>query len=96
MAGDPCSLLFGSLKQACENTRTLAGGSSGSSGSSGSGATGNSLLSFIVDPLSIAGGFRHLVLRTAEGIIGGILILVGVNALVKPGNAIKKVAKVVK
>lgn len=55
------------------------GGGSGSSGSSG----GNSLFDLFENPISLEGGLRHLLLRFAEVLVGGLLVVVGLNALIK-------------
>lgn len=97
MAGDPCSLLFGSMKQACENTRTLAGGGS-SSGSGDTSSGGSGLLGGLLP--NITGDLRHLMLRVAEVGIGIGLVLIAGSALIKSSstanNAVKTVKKAVK
>lgn len=84
MAGDPCSLLFGSMKQACENTLNLAGGGSGSR--SGSGGLPN-----ILNPgdwkVGFGGDLAHFAVRVAEVGIGIGLVLIALNALLK-GSAV--------
>ncbi len=68
-AGDPCSLLFGSMKQACENTGKLVNGSSGSSGSGG----GTSTASLLSDPV---GSIAHDCAQAAASVIKAVAAVV--------------------
>lgn len=96
---DPCSLLWGSAKTKCEEL--LGSGSGGSSGTSG--GSGTSLLDLFTNPVQFLGGIRHFMDRIAEFVIGGLLVIVGVNALIKAQtnvniggaakSAVKKTAK---
>lgn len=71
---DPCAALFGTLKDDCEKLRN-------SSGSSQQGSV--SLWSLITNPVQFVGGIRHVFLRIAEVMVGGLLVVIGLNALVK-------------
>jgi len=79
--GDPCALLPGPLKQACENTVNLAGG--------------NSNLPSVTNPMSWTVGFggdlAHFMVRVAEGIIGIMFVILGAAALAhaSPSKVIK-------
>lgn len=75
VGADPCAALFGSAKTDCEKLRNQGSGSSGSSG--------GSIWDFFTNPVELEGGIRHLFLRTAEVLIGGLLVIVGLNALIK-------------
>lgn len=69
---DPCSLLFGSMKTACENMgKTLNGGSSGG------GVVGNLL------GVNTTFDYRHFMVRVAEFGIGAVLVIIALDALVK-------------
>ena len=77
---DPCSLLIGSMKQACENTGKLVNGS-GATGGSGGGVSSGSLLS---DPLgSIASGCA----QAAAWVIDQVSSAVGSSTSVDFTNA---------
>lgn len=86
--GDPCALLFGDFKTACENTGKLvsggsSGGSSGSSGGSGSGP-------------GLTGDLRHLMLRVAEVGIGIALVIIAGHSFLtgaSPAKTARKVAR---
>lgn len=88
---DPCAALFGSIKKDCENAR----GDSGSTVSSGI-----SLYDFLTNPQVLVGGIRHAYVRLMEVIIGGLLVVIGLNAFVKAqlnvnvAGAAKKAVKV--
>lgn len=80
-AGDACALLPGSLKQACENTRTLVGGGSSgtgpnSAGSNGAGSGGASTASLLSDPVgSIAHDCAQAaasVIKAVSGVVNGV------------------------
>jgi len=70
LAGDQCSLLIGTVKQACENTSKLVGG-----GSTSSGSLGTSSSSLLTDPLgSIAKSCAQAaawVINQVAGAVGG-------------------------
>lgn len=71
---DPCAALFGQMKKDCEN----AAGGSGSTVS-----TGISLYDLLTKPQVLAGGIRHAYVRLMEVIVGGLLVVIGLNAFVK-------------
>jgi len=105
---DPCAGMDPISKKICEAEKNLVpGGSSlGGSGSSGSGSSGVSLWSLITNPTEIIGGIRHVFTRIAEVLIGGLLVIIGLNSLIKSETgvsvsstatkAVKTVGKVVK
>jgi hypothetical protein len=68
-AGDPCSLLFGSMKQACENTGKLVNPGSGGSTSSGGASTG----SLLTDPV---GSIAHDCAQAAASVIKAVSAVV--------------------
>jgi hypothetical protein len=70
-ASDPCSLLFGSMKQACENTGKLVNGSSGAATGNNGGASTASLLS---DPV---GAIAHDCAQAAASVIKAVASVVG-------------------
>lgn len=88
-SGDPCAALFGSLKQDCENARNGAN-------SAVNGATGaaGSIWDFLTQKQTLQGGVRHVFVRVAEVIIGGVLIIVGINTLIKAQTGTDVVGKV--
>lgn len=88
---DPCSLLWGSAKTKCEEL--LNGSSSGSGGTSGS---GTSLLDLFTNPVQFLGGIRHFMDRIAEFVIGGLLVIIGVNALIKAQTSVDVVGSATK
>lgn len=81
VASDPCAGMDPISKWFCEKERsglnTTSGGNLG--GILGYGSNGSGLFNF-------SGGWRHLMLRISEGIVGGLLVIVGLNALVKAGT----------
>lgn len=85
MAGDPCALLYGDFKTACENTWKLAGGGgdSGGSGGSGSGA-------------GFTGDLRHLMLRVAEVGIGIALVIIAGHSFLSGASPTKVARKAVR
>lgn len=90
---DPCAALFGSLKDECEKLR-------GSAGATQQGSV--SLWDLLTNPVKFVGGIRHVFLRIAEVMVGGLLVVIGLNALVKAqtnvnviGTAKKTVRKIV-
>lgn len=76
--GDACSLLFGPLKTACENTRTLS--------SSGS---GGSLLAGIVKSLGVT-DLGDLLERFGLILLGALFILIGVIRFTQTGQSVAK------
>ena len=83
--GDPCSAIpITSWRVKCQQSLGTGGSSgSGGSGSSGGSSGGTSLWDLITNPVALEGGIRHLFIRTSEVLIGGILVIVGLNALIK-------------
>jgi hypothetical protein len=73
-ASDPCSLLFGSLKQACENTGKLVNGTGTGSSSTGSNGTGTSTASLLSDPV---GSIAHDCAQAAASVIKAVASVVG-------------------
>jgi len=69
---DPCSLLFGSLKKACENTGKLVGPSDGGAGANGAGGT--STASLLSDPV---GSIAHDCAQAASSVIKAVASVVG-------------------
>lgn len=98
-AADPCAALFGQMKTDCENF-----GKSGNNPlAPGNTSGGTSIFDLFTNPIKFVGGIRHVFLRIAEVVIGGILVVVGFNALVKAqtgvnvtGSTTKLVKKAVK
>jgi hypothetical protein len=74
---DPCSLLFGSMKQACENTGKLVNGSSG-------GTDGSSTASLLSDPI---GAIAHDCAQAASSVIKAVSSVVGGSTTVDFTNA---------
>jgi uncharacterized membrane protein YgcG len=64
-AADPCSLLIGPMKQACESTGRLVNGSSGTSGGGG----GSSTASLLTDPV---GSIAHDCAQAAASVIKAV------------------------
>jgi hypothetical protein len=74
------------------------GGTPNSQGGGGSsGSTGISLYDWLTKPINLVGGIRHVFLRMAEVLVGGVLVIIGLNALVKsePGKAVSGATKTV-
>ncbi|HEV2344658.1 MAG TPA: hypothetical protein VGS97_11235 [Actinocrinis sp.] len=65
---DPCSVLFGLLKQACENTGKLVNGS-GASGSGANGSNSASTASLLTDPV---GAIAHDTAQAAASVIRAV------------------------
>lgn len=82
---DPCSALWGSLKTDCEKSWLGQAFGDNPGGTTGT-TTGNSSTSIwdlFTNPVTFFGGIRHVFTRIFEVITGSVLILIGINALVK-------------
>lgn len=80
-AGDPCSLLFGTAKQACENTRTLASG----------GGSGGGFLASVLKALGVS-SLVDAVERLGLIVLGAVIVIVALWKFTDVGNPVKAVA----
>lgn len=95
--GDPCSAIpITSWRVKCQQSLGTGGQSGGSGSSGGSSSGGSSLWDLITNPIALEGGIRHLFIRTSEVLIGGILVIVGLNALIKAQTNVNVVGSTTK
>lgn len=93
---DPCSAVPSFLgKDKCQKLFGT-GPYSGQGALGGAVSGGNSILDLLSNPLSLEGGIRHAFIRVSEVIIGGLLVIVGLNALIKAQTNVNVVGSTTK